>query len=216
MATDPDPDRALLFLILQFLDHQNLSETARSLECETGLFFNMTYFEELLNCCAYNEAESYLCGFTDIHDNIYSTKIYFGIRKLKFLEALADGEREVAREVVEKDIEIFDQYNPGLVQQAFELLQMDNFMQVFKFLIIFSLPNLKLRIWSHILLSSYKNMKEARKVVMENIKKCIEANPLLQGKLSFPPLSTTLQAFYMEAMASRGRAPATCRRDFKD
>ncbi|KAL0545389.1 hypothetical protein IC582_015271 [Cucumis melo] len=197
MATDPDPDRALLFLILQFLDHQNLSETARSLECETGLFFNMTYFEELLNCCAYNEAESYLCGFTDIHDNIYSTKIYFGIRKLKFLEALADGEREVAREVVEKDIEIFDQYNPGLVQQAFELLQMDNFM-------------------SHILLSSYKNMKEARKVVMENIKKCIEANPLLQGKLSFPPLSTTLQAFYMEAMASRGRAPATCRRDFKD
>lgn len=69
---------------------------------------------------------------------------------------------------------------------------------------------------SHILLSSYKNMKEARKVVMENIKKCIEANPLLQGKLSFPPLSTTLQAFYMEAMASRGRAPATCRRDFKD
>ncbi|KAE8649955.1 hypothetical protein Csa_012980 [Cucumis sativus] len=197
MATDPDPDRALLFLILQFLDHQNLSETARSLECETGLFFNMTYFEELLNCCAYNEAESYLCGFTDIHDNIYSTKIYFGIRKLKFLEALTDGEREVAREVVEKDIEIFDQYNPGLVQQAFELLQMDNFM-------------------SHMLLSSYRNMKEARKVVMENIKKCIEANPLLEGKLSFPPLSTTLQAFYTEAMASRSRPPATCRRDFKD
>uniref|UniRef100_A0A0A0L5R0 CTLH domain-containing protein n=1 Tax=Cucumis sativus TaxID=3659 RepID=A0A0A0L5R0_CUCSA len=182
MATDPDPDRALLFLILQFLDHQNLSETARSLECETGLFFNMTYFEELLNCCAYNEAESYLCGFTDIHDNIYSTKIYFGIRKLKFLEALTDGEREVAREVVEKDIEIFDQYNPG----------------------------------SHMLLSSYRNMKEARKVVMENIKKCIEANPLLEGKLSFPPLSTTLQAFYTEAMASRSRPPATCRRDFKD
>ncbi|CAK9317499.1 unnamed protein product [Citrullus colocynthis] len=178
MATDPN--RGLLFLILQFLDQQNLSETARSLECETGLFFNMGYFEEMLNCCAYNEAESYLCGFTDIHDNIYSTKIYFGIRKLKFLEALSDGERGIAREVVENDIEIFNQYNPG----------------------------------SHRLLSSYKNMKAARKVVMENIKKSIEANPLLQGKLSFPPLPTTLQAIYTAVMAARVRPPPpTCRRD---
>ncbi|XP_038896847.1 protein TPR1-like [Benincasa hispida] len=180
MASDPDPDRALLFLILQFLDHQNLSETARSLECETGLFFNMNYFEEMLNCCAYDEAENYLCGFTDIHDNIYSNKIYFEIRKLKFLEALADGEREIARKVVENDLEIFNQYNPG----------------------------------SHMLLSSYKNIKEARKVVLENIKKCIQANPLLQGKLSFPPLPTTLQAVYTKAMASRAGGPAAaCRRD---
>ncbi|XP_022139726.1 protein TPR1-like isoform X2 [Momordica charantia] len=186
MATDPD--RGILFLILHYLDQQNLSETARSLECETGLYFNMSYFEEMLNCCAYNEAESYLCGFTDIHDNLYSTKIYFGIRKLKFLEALADGEREIAREVVENDIEIFSEYNPG----------------------------------SHRLLSSYKNLKEARKVVMANIKRCINANPLFEGKLTLPPLPTTLQRLYTEAMAGRGFfngrevPPATCRRESND
>lgn len=65
------------------------------------------------------------------------------------MKPICSGEREVAREVVEKDIEIFDQYNPGLVQQAFELLQMDNFMQVFKFLMIFLSLMLKLRILVH-------------------------------------------------------------------
>ena len=36
----------------------------------------------------FDEAEEYLYGFTDVHDNMYSTKIIFEIRKQKFLETL--------------------------------------------------------------------------------------------------------------------------------
>jgi len=36
----------------------------------------------------WNDAESYLSRFTRIDDNMHSTKIYFEIRKQKYLEAL--------------------------------------------------------------------------------------------------------------------------------
>lgn len=36
----------------------------------------------------WDEAEKYLSGFTRLEDDQYSTKIYFEIRKQKFLEAL--------------------------------------------------------------------------------------------------------------------------------
>jgi len=36
----------------------------------------------------WDDAESYLSRFTSIDDNVHSTKIYFEIRKQKYLEAL--------------------------------------------------------------------------------------------------------------------------------
>lgn len=38
----------------------------------------------------WEELEKYLSGFTRVEDNKYSTKIFFEIRKQKYLEAL-DG-----------------------------------------------------------------------------------------------------------------------------
>lgn len=60
----------------------------RRLERETGLFFNMRYFEEMVLSGNWCEAERYLSGFTKLGDDAYSTKIYFELRKQAFLEAL--------------------------------------------------------------------------------------------------------------------------------
>jgi hypothetical protein len=58
------------------------------LEQESGFFFNMKYFEEKVHAGEWDEVERYLSGFTKVDDNRYSMKIFFEIRKQKYLEAL--------------------------------------------------------------------------------------------------------------------------------
>lgn len=48
----------------------------------------MKYFEEKVNAGEWDEVEKYLSGFTKVDDNRYSMKIFFEIRKQKYLEAL--------------------------------------------------------------------------------------------------------------------------------
>lgn len=50
----------------------------------------MKYFEEKVQAGEWEEVEKYLTGFTKVDDNRYSMKIFFEIRKQKYLEAL-DG-----------------------------------------------------------------------------------------------------------------------------
>lgn len=71
------------------VDITNLScKFSNRLEQETGYFFDMKYFEDLVLNGNWEESEKYLLSFTGVEDNKYSTKIYFEIRKQKFLEAL--------------------------------------------------------------------------------------------------------------------------------
>jgi hypothetical protein len=58
------------------------------LEQESGFFFNMKYFEDQAQAGEWDEVERYLSGFTKVDDNRYSMKIFFEIRKQKYLEAL--------------------------------------------------------------------------------------------------------------------------------
>lgn len=58
------------------------------LEQESGFFFNMKYFEDEVHNGNWDEVEKYLSGFTKVDDNRYSMKIFFEIRKQKYLEAL--------------------------------------------------------------------------------------------------------------------------------
>jgi hypothetical protein len=48
----------------------------------------MKYFEDLVQGGDWDEVEKYLSGFTKVDDNRYSMKIFFEIRKQKYLEAL--------------------------------------------------------------------------------------------------------------------------------
>jgi len=58
------------------------------LEQESGFFFNMRHFEDQVQAGEWDEVERYLSGFTKVEDNRYSMKIFFEIRKQKYLEAL--------------------------------------------------------------------------------------------------------------------------------
>ncbi|CAD6212605.1 unnamed protein product [Miscanthus lutarioriparius] len=80
--------RELVFLILQFLDEEKFKEMVHKLEQESGFYFNMKHFEDLVQGGEWDEVERYLSGFTKLEDNRYSMKIFFDIRKQKYLEAL--------------------------------------------------------------------------------------------------------------------------------
>jgi len=58
------------------------------LERESGLYFDIEHFEDTILKGKWDEAEKYLSGFTKVEDNPNSTKIYFELRKQKYLEAL--------------------------------------------------------------------------------------------------------------------------------
>lgn len=58
------------------------------LEKESGFYFNMKYFEDKVQAGEWEEVEKYLSGYTKVDDNRYSMKIFFEIRKQKYLEAL--------------------------------------------------------------------------------------------------------------------------------
>lgn len=58
------------------------------LEQESGFFFNMKHFEDEVHNGNWEEVERYLSGFTKVDDNRYSMKLFFEIRKQKYLEAL--------------------------------------------------------------------------------------------------------------------------------
>ena len=77
----------MLFVCLALLTW-NLPLSPFRLEQESGFYFNMKYFEDEVINGNWDEVERYLGGFTKVDDNRYSMKIFFEIRKQKYLEAL--------------------------------------------------------------------------------------------------------------------------------
>lgn len=159
--------RELVFLILQFLDEEKFKETVHKLEQESGFFFNMKYFEDQVQAGEWDEVERYLCGFTKVEDNRYSMKIFFEIRKQKYLEALDRHDRAKAVEILVKDLKVFSSFNEELFKEITQLLTLDNFRQNEQ-------------------LSKYGDTKSARNIMLVELKKLIEANPLFRDKLAFP------------------------------
>lgn len=58
------------------------------LEQEYMFYYNMKYFDDQVQAGEWDDVERYLCGFTKVEDNRYSMKIFFELRKQKYLEAL--------------------------------------------------------------------------------------------------------------------------------
>ncbi|CAI0542828.1 unnamed protein product [Linum tenue] len=119
--------RELVFLILQFLDEEKFKETVHKLEQESGFYFNMRYFEEMVTNGEWEEVEKYLSGFTKVDDNRYSMKIFFEIRKQKYLEALDKRDRAKAVEILVKDLKVFAAFNEELFKEITQLLTLENF-----------------------------------------------------------------------------------------
>ncbi|CAA3030297.1 topless-related 4 isoform X1 [Olea europaea subsp. europaea] len=161
--------RELVFLILQFLDEEKFKETVHKLEKESGFFFNMRYFEDAVTNGEWEEVEKYLSGFTKVDDNRYSMKVFFEIRKQKFLEALDKGDHAKAVEILTKGLKVFSSFNEDLFKEMTMLLTLQNFRENEQ-------------------LSKYGDTKSARAIMLVELKKLIEANPLFRDKLQFPTL----------------------------
>ncbi|XP_077217768.1 protein TPR1-like isoform X2 [Tasmannia lanceolata] len=164
--------RELVFLILQFLDEEKFKESVHKLEQESGFFFNMKYFEERAQAGEWDEVEKYLSGFTKVDDNKYSMKIFFEIRKQKYLEALDRHDRAKAVEILVKDLKVFATFNEELFKEITQLLTLENFRENEQ-------------------LSKYGDTKSARSIMLTELKKLIEANPLFREKLVFPTLKAS-------------------------
>ncbi|XP_007023214.2 PREDICTED: topless-related protein 4 isoform X1 [Theobroma cacao] len=168
----PSLSRELVFLILQFLDEEKYKETAYKLEEETGFFFNMRYFENCITNGEWEEVEKYLSGFTKFDDNRYSMKIFFEIQKQKYLEALDKREKGRALEILVKDLKVFSTFNEELYKEITMLLTLENFRENEQ-------------------LSKYGNTKSARAIMLVELKKLIEVNPVFRDKLQFPTLKNS-------------------------
>ncbi|KAG8656222.1 protein TOPLESS [Manihot esculenta] len=164
--------RELVFLILQFLDEEKFKETVHKLEQESGFFFNMKYFEDEVHSGNWDEVEKYLSGFTKVDDNRYSMKIFFEIRKQKYLEALDKHDRSKAVDILVKDLKVFSTFNEELFKEITQLLTLENFRENEQ-------------------LSKYGDTKSARAIMLVELKKLIEANPLFRDKLQFPNLKNS-------------------------
>lgn len=164
--------RELVFLILQFLDEEKFKETVHKLEQESGFFFNMRHFEETVTNGEWDEVEKYLSGFTKVDDNRYSMKIFFEIRKQKYLEALDKRDRANAVDILVKDLKVFSTFNEDLFKEITQLLTLENFRDNEQ-------------------LSKYGDTKSARGIMLNELKKLIEANPLFREKLLFPTLKNS-------------------------
>ncbi|KAL6296689.1 hypothetical protein ACE6H2_004831 [Prunus campanulata] len=164
--------RDLIFLILQLLEEEKFKDTLHKLEQESGLFFNLKYFEELVLGGNWDEVERYLLGFTKVDDNRYSMKVFFEIRKQKYLEALDKQDRAKAVDILVKDLKVFAGFNEDLFKEITQLLTLDNFRE-------------------NAQLASYRDTKTARAIMVIELKKLIEANPLFREKTQFPNLRTS-------------------------
>ncbi|KAG6701327.1 hypothetical protein I3842_08G159800 [Carya illinoinensis] len=164
--------RELVFLILQFLEEEKFKEAVHRLEKDSGFFFNMRYFEEKVQSGEWEEVEKYLSGFTKVDDNRYSMKIFFEIRKQKYLEALDRQDKAKAVEILVNDLKVFSTFNEELYKEITQLLILGNFRENEQ-------------------LSKYGDTKTARSIMLIELKKLIEANPLFRDKLAFPTLKSS-------------------------
>ncbi|GER44119.1 transducin family protein / WD-40 repeat family protein [Striga asiatica] len=132
----------------------------------------MRYFEDAVTNGEWEDVEKYLAGFTKVDDNRYSMKIFFELRKQKFLEALDKRDNSKAVEILRKDLKIFSTFNEDLFKEITMLLTLPNFRENDQ-------------------LSKYGDTKSARAIMLVELKKLIEANPLFRDKLQFPSLKNS-------------------------
>lgn len=115
----------------------------------------MKHFEDEVHNGNWDEVERYLSGFTKVDDNRYSMKIFFEIRKQKYLEALDRSasmifhfllfyaismveslncfglddrhDRSKAVDILIKDLKVFSTFNEELFREITQLLTLENF-----------------------------------------------------------------------------------------
>ncbi|RZC86006.1 hypothetical protein C5167_026677 [Papaver somniferum] len=175
-------DKEALFMILQALYEGHYEKAAHKFEQESGIYFNMMYFENELRNGHWEEVENYLLGFTELTSNRYSVKLFFEIRKQRYLEALDRKEIGKARDMLVNDLKVFKTFDEKVYLDMTGLLGLDNFRE-----------NQQLKM--------YVDEISARAVLRDSAKDLIQANPLFKDKLEIPILvESRLQSIYNQSL----------------
>ncbi|KAI3857265.1 hypothetical protein MKW92_032670 [Papaver armeniacum] len=175
-------DKEALMMILQALYEGHYEEAAHKFEQESGIYFNMNYFENELRNGNWEEVENYLLGFTELTSNPYSIKLFFDIRKQRYLEALDRKEMEKARDMLVKDLKVFKIFDEKVYSDMTGLLVLEDFRE-----------NEQLKM--------YVGGNSARAALIDAAKELIQANPLFKDKLEFPILvESRLQSLYTQSL----------------
>ncbi|KAF2306653.1 hypothetical protein GH714_020103 [Hevea brasiliensis] len=131
----------------------------------------MKHFEDQVQAGEWDEVERYCVGSQRFEDNRYSMNIFFEIRKQKYLEALDRIGQKLLR-FLSRTLRFFASFNEELFKEITQLLTLDNFRQNEQ-------------------LSKYGDTKSARNIMLVELKKLIEANPLFRDKLTFPSFKSS-------------------------
>ncbi|CAN8231897.1 unnamed protein product [Cochlearia groenlandica] len=166
------PTRELVLLIHRFLDEEKFKESLHTLEQESGIFFDLKYFEEKAMLGEWDEVEKYISGFTNVNDNRHSTKIYFEIRKQKYLEALDRKDNAKAVEILTKELKVFATHNEDMYKEITQLITLENFRE-------------------NKLLSKCGDTKSVRRKAIWELRLLIEDNPLIKEKLALPTFNAS-------------------------
>ncbi|MFS7985362.1 putative transcription factor WD40-like family [Helianthus anomalus] len=162
----------LLLLVLQFLDEEKYKETLHRLESESGAFCNVDYIAELVTNGDWDVLENYLAGFININGNRHSVKMLFEIRKQRYIEALNANDRPRALEILKKDLKPFKSMNEDVYKQITSLIVLNDIREN---------PQL----------SNYTDDKNARGILVDDLKKLIHSNPELRDKIQFPSVKAS-------------------------
>ena len=106
-----------------------------------------------------------------------------------------------ALDILMKDLKVFAHGNEELFREMTQLLTFDDFRYMFYTSILISdFSNISMMLGElkdpsgfdreHELLSMYGDSESPRKILMDELKKLFEANPVFHGKLKFPSIKS--------------------------
>ncbi|OIW14993.1 hypothetical protein TanjilG_30712 [Lupinus angustifolius] len=170
-----------LLLISHYLQERGFHETARTLERESRVIFNLDYFASQIREGLFDTAEEYLSAFTKASDNWMSARVIYLVKQLKLIEALYET---YAQSIVEREFTQFETINPRITDEAIKLVEMRN-------------PR------SHPMLQNF-HRQSMRMRVAEEVKGIIRTNPIFRGKLEYPTFQVTLQRLINMADITNG------------
>nr|GMD82782.1 topless-related protein 4-like isoform X2 [Ipomoea batatas] len=156
-------DRDLLFILRQFLEEEGFKESARKLEEESGIFFNMLHIEELVKKGEWDEVEKYLLGFTSHDENRFSKEVFFQIRKQKYLEAIDRKDIKKAINILNSELKVFAREDNDLYKEMAMLLTLENI----------------------------REPESERNNMIDKLKNAIESNPAFHDALNSPAVEAS-------------------------
>ncbi|KAL3497851.1 hypothetical protein ACH5RR_040583 [Cinchona calisaya] len=170
--------KEMVVLMIQYMKEENENEnssreelklkgTVHMMEKESGLFFDMEYFEECVKKGEWYEVESYLSGFTMPEQNDQSSDIFFLIREQKYREALSEGEYAKAAEILKREFQVFSTMKKDSIKELTDLLRKNT---------------------EH---NGLGDIKSNRTSLSNKLKELIQENPVFLRKLQFPNIQAS-------------------------